>query len=87
MGMVSEIVKADAKRLAPPAARRAERFLTETGDLITEIGQYETDLRTLLEIRPHDKPEILRLLSNLKKKAMTLHGKAVLACRDIEDGR
>lgn len=87
MAMVSEAVKADAKRLAPPAAHRAERFLTDTGDLIAEIGQHETDLQALLEIRPHDKAEILRLVVNLKKKAMTLHGKAVQACQDIKDGR
>jgi len=87
MTAVSEIVKADARRLAPPAAHRAERFLTGARDLIAEIGQHETDLQTLLEIRPHDKPEILRLVETLKKKAMTLHGKAVQACQDIKDGR
>lgn len=87
MALVSEAVKADAKRLSPPAAHRAERFLADTGDLITEIDQHETDLRALLEIRPHDKPEILRLVENLKKKAMTLHGQAVQACQDIKAGR
>jgi hypothetical protein len=87
MALASEIVKADARRLAPPAAHRAERFLTDTGDLIAEIGRHERDLQTLLEIRPHDKPEILRLVEALKKKAMTLHGKAVQACQDIKDGR
>jgi ribosome maturation protein Sdo1 len=87
MAPVSEIVKADARRIAPPAAHRAERFLAETGNLITEIGQHEKDLQTLLEIRPHDKTEILRLVENLKKKAMTLHGQAVQACQDIKAGR
>ncbi|MCK7611996.1 hypothetical protein [Roseibium sediminicola] len=87
MALVSEAVKADARRLAPPAAHRAERFLFETADLIAEIGQRETDLQALLEIRPHDKPEILRLVDSLKKKAMTLHGKAVQASQDIKDGQ
>lgn len=77
----------DALRLAPPAAHRAERFLTDTGDLIAEIGRHEKDLKALLEIRPHDKPEILRLVETIKKFAMTLHGQAVQACQDIKTGR
>lgn len=87
MTAASALQIGDARRIAPPAAHRAERFLTETGDLIAEIGRHEKDLQALLEIRPHDKAEILRLVEILKKKAMTLHGQAVQACQEIKDGR
>lgn len=87
MPQVSALQVADAKRLLPPAAHRAERFLTDTGDLIAEIADCEKDLKACLEIRPHDKAEILRLVENLKKRAMTLHGQAVQACQAIKEGR
>lgn len=77
----------DARRIPPPAAHRAERFLSDVGGLIAEIDATETDLRACLEIRPHDKTEILRLVDNLKKRAMALHGQAVQACHDIRQGR
>ncbi|QFT69343.1 hypothetical protein FIU93_21330 [Labrenzia sp. THAF35] len=87
MPQVSALQVADAKRLQPPAAHRAERLLTDAGDLIAEIGTLKTDLEACLEIRPHDKAEILRLVENLKKRAMTLHGQAVQACQAIKEGR
>ncbi|MDN3719456.1 hypothetical protein QW131_10125 [Roseibium salinum] len=48
----SPIQIGDAKRIAPPAAHRAERFLTETADLVTALGTLKTDLETCLAIRP-----------------------------------
>ena len=87
MPQVSALQVADAKRLLPPAAHRAERFLTDAGTLIAEIVDCEKDLNACLEICPHDKAEILRLTETIKKRAMTLHGQAVQACQNIKDGR
>lgn len=87
MNQVSALQRADAKAILPPAAHRADRFLTEFADLITDLGDTRADLERCLEVCPHDKAEILRLFDNFKKKAMTFHGQAVSACQDIRNGR
>lgn len=87
MSGASALEKADAKRLLPPAAHRAQAMLSQTRGLVVEIGQLEAALEDCLASRPHDKTEILRLVDMFKKRAMTLHGQAVTACLAIKDGR
>ncbi|KZM48269.1 hypothetical protein [Labrenzia sp. OB1] len=87
MALVSAIQADDAKRLKPPAAHRAGMFLRETGDLVADLGDLQQNLTACLESRPHDKAEILCLVDSFKKRAMALHGQAVLASQSIKDGR
>ncbi|MEO1110505.1 MAG: hypothetical protein AAFX90_21575 [Pseudomonadota bacterium] len=87
MSSISDLQKEDAKRLAPPAAHRAGVLLDEVGPLIEDIGRIQSTLQSCLEICPHDKAEILRLVDTFKKKAMALHGRAVTASLTIKDGR
>lgn len=77
----------DAKRILPPAAHRATSFVQETGDLVSELNELKTRLENCLEVRPHDRTEILALVESFKKNAMTLHGQAVHACQTIRTGR
>ncbi|WP_420415086.1 hypothetical protein [Roseibium sp.] len=87
MTRASAIQRLDAQKIAPPAAHRAGLMAETTAPLITEIAKLQTDLERCLDKRPHDKTEILRLVENLKKRAMTLHGQAVAAFQNIRSGR
>jgi predicted chitinase len=87
MTRASALQQADAKRIAPPAAHQAGKMVADTEALVEEINEIQSNLKTCLDQRPHDKAEILRLVENFKKRAMSIHGKAVTACQTIRSGR
>jgi hypothetical protein len=87
MTRASPLQIADARRCAPPAAHCASRLVDDTGPLVREITEIQSELEICLDKRPHDKTEILRLVETFKKRAMSIHGKAVTACQTIRSGR
>ncbi|MCV0427564.1 MAG: hypothetical protein K5905_19060 [Roseibium sp.] len=87
MRLASDIQKADAKQIQPPAAHRTDKFLTEAGPQLDDMDDIRRKLEDCLENRPHDKTEILRLFDNFTKKAMNVHGQSVAAKLDIKAGR
>lgn len=87
MSLNRRILEDDALAIAPPAAFEANRLVEDAGALTKEVETLMTDIGNKVEIAPHDRIEIIRLVEAFKNKTFRLYTRALEAKNAIEAGR
>ncbi|SHN18567.1 hypothetical protein [Roseibium suaedae] len=87
MRPASPIEQQDAQRTLPPAAHRADRMTAEVRSLLAEMDEIAGRIDQLVALTPHDRAEILGLVSQFRTRASAVFTEALSAVTAIKQGR